>query len=294
MNLGASNTTTAGDYKMNVRRGIRYLKGIQDPDQGVFGAKVGQHYMYNHALAALAMTEAYLLSGRDPLLESSAQLGVDFILRARNPYKAWRYESPPNQENDTSVTGWMVMVLESAREAGLRVDMAAFDGALAWIDEVTDPTTGRTGYLTRGGLSAREGGMEAAFPHDNTEAMTAVALLARIFMGQPADHPAIRSGAARLRDLPPKWDIAGGYADMYYWYYGAYVMFQLGGRDWETWNRAMKAAILPNQHRDGACLVGSWDPIGPWGEAGGRVYSTALMVLCLEVYYRYGKVIGSR
>mgnify|MGYP000337542782 CR=1 FL=1 len=31
-----------------------------------------------------------------------------------------------------------------------------------------------------------------------------------------------------------------------------------------------------------------------WGWSGGRVYSTALMVLCLEVYFRYGKVLGAR
>ena len=42
------------------------------------------------------------------------------------------------------------------------------------------------------------------------------------------------------------------------------------------------------------CFEGSWDPLDPWGEEGGRVYSTALMVLCLEVYFRYGKVLGSR
>ena len=32
---------------------------------------------------------------------------------------------------------------------------------------------------------------------------------------------------------------------------------------------------------------GSWDPVGQDADVGGRVYSTALSVLCLEVYYRY-------
>ncbi len=292
--LGAGNTTMAGDYRKNVLNGIQHLTRAQDPDQGIFGAKVGQHYMYNHAIASLAMTEAYHLTGLHPLLRDPAQRAVDFILRSRNPYKAWRYESPPNGENDTSVTGWMVMVLESAREAGLDVDMAAFDGALAWIDEMTNMETGRTGYLTQGGLSAREAGMETEFPNDKTEAMTAVAMLSRIFLGQGGDHPTVRLGAQRLRDMPPKWNPEGGEADMYYWYYGAYAMFQLGGRNWNIWNEAMKDAVLPHQHQEEGCIRGSWDPIGPWGEAGGRVYSTALMVLCLEVYYRYGKVIGSR
>ncbi len=29
-------------------------------------------------------------------------------------------------------------------------------------------------------------------------------------------------------------------------------------------------------------------------EEGGRVYSTAVLTMCLEVYYRYGKVFGVR
>ena len=32
---------------------------------------------------------------------------------------------------------------------------------------------------------------------------------------------------------------------------------------------------------------GSWDPIGEWGLAGGRVYSTAIGAMTLEVYYRF-------
>ena len=39
---------------------------------------------------------------------------------------------------------------------------------------------------------------------------------------------------------------------------------------------------------------GSWDPKGPWGPDGGRVYSTAMMALCLEVYYRYDRVFGTK
>ena len=32
---------------------------------------------------------------------------------------------------------------------------------------------------------------------------------------------------------------------------------------------------------------GSWDPKDRWGGYGGRVYSTALSTLILEVYYRF-------
>ena len=39
---------------------------------------------------------------------------------------------------------------------------------------------------------------------------------------------------------------------------------------------------------------GSWDPEGRWAKEGGRVYTTALNCLCMEVYYRYGRVLGVR
>ena len=52
----------------------------------------------------------------------------------------------------------------------------------------------------------------------------------------------------------------------------------------------MKTAIVDHQRKDG-CARGSWDPVGPWGREGGRVYSTALCTMCLEVYYRYPRVI---
>jgi hypothetical protein len=50
---------------------------------------------------------------------------------------------------------------------------------------------------------------------------------------------------------------------------------------------------VKHQHRAGSgSRTGSWDPIDPWGEDGGRVYSTAMLTMCCEVYYRYDRVFG--
>jgi hypothetical protein len=80
---------------------------------------------------------------------------------------------------------------------------------------------------------------------------------------------------------------------MYYWYYGTMAMFQVGGDAWSRWNKALREAVVPHQRGDGN-FDGSWDPVGPWGADGGRVYSTAMMTLCMEVYYRYARVFGAR
>ena len=139
-------------------------------------------------------------------------------------------------------------------------------------------------------------GMNDQYPAENGEALTAVALLCRFFLGQnPDDNPVMKDHAELLlRDLP-EWDGKDGYTnDMYYWYYGSYAMFQMGGKKGGEgyWKKSLETAVLRSQRKDGSSK-GSWDPNGPWGYAGGRVYSTATMVLCLEAYYRYARVLGA-
>jgi hypothetical protein len=63
-------------------------------------------------------------------------------------------------------------------------------------------------------------------------------------------------------------------------------MYQLQGEHWQRWNEAMRTALLSRQVKDGP-LAGSWDTGDLWGGHGGRVYTTALATLILEVYYRF-------
>ncbi|MEO2094728.1 MAG: hypothetical protein ABGY71_11745 [bacterium] len=291
--LGDGHTTRRGLYRDSVARGVQWLRTRQDPESGLFGEASGHSFVYDHAIASLAMCEAYYFSG-SPLLKGTAQRAINFITRARSPYGVWRYAVPPDNTGDSSVTGWMVFALQSAEEAGLQVDSAAFADSIAWFDEVTEPSTGRVGYDARGTASARVTGVNDEFPTGGVEAMTAVGLLSRFFLGQnPAEEPLMKKHAELLLRSLPEWSEDGLTNDMYYWYYGSYAMFQMGGRYWRSWNKAMKRAVLETQRKDGAAK-GSWDPNGPWGSAGGRVYSTATMSLCLEVYFRYSRVLGAR
>ncbi len=290
--LGANFTPDVqSPFRLTVVNGLKYLKSIQDAD-GCFGQRVGQHFLYDHACAALAMAEAYGMTKMEAL-HASAQNGVNFTLRAQNPYAAWRYAYPPNGDNDTSVTGWMVMVLKSAKMSGLTVDEAAMQSALNWVTEMTDVATGRTGYTDAGGLPSRPTEQMERFPAERSESMTAVGVLTRIFAGQANTEPMIEKGANLMAAKLPRWEPGSGDIDFYYWYYGTLAMFQVGGARWERWNDAMKSAILGHQHVDkSACEYGSWDPLDPWSSAGGRVYSTALNCLSMEVYYRYPRVFG--
>jgi hypothetical protein len=123
--------------------------------------------------------------------------------------------------------------------------------------------------------------------------MIAVGMLCFQMLGWPRDNPLlVRQADLLLRELPD-WDRmlatdrASYLHSMYYWYYGTLAMFNMGGRWWEAWNNRLRDLLVAYQHREGD-RRGSWDPpAGGFDAIGGRVYTTALNVLNLEIYYRY-------
>lgn len=289
--LGAGNTHREGQYQATVRKGLKWLKSQQDAE-GCFGSRGDPHFTYNHSIAALAMAEAYGMT-RSGLWKNCAQNGVDFCMKAQNPYKAWRYGVRPG-DNDSSVTGWMVMALKSAKMSGLEINDTSLQWARDWIVEMTDEETGRVGYTKRGERPVRAEGRIEQFPADESEALTAVGVLTRIFAGEdPRNSSAIKAGAELMSKRLPVWAPKTGKVDMYYWYYASLALFQCGGPEWIAWTSKMKSQMIDPQREDGN-FAGSWDPVGPWGEDGGRVYSTAVMTLCMEVFFRYPRVFGVR
>ncbi len=272
-----------------VKKGIQWLIAHQDPE-GCLGER-GQKYMYNHTIAALSLTEAYGMTGAQ-LLKDPAQKGVDFVVAAQNPGKGWRY-SHKCGDNDTSVSGWACMVLKSAELSELSFPRAAYDGALAWINECTDNSGYyHVGYNAKGTGKVYVPGKNESF--EGHPAMSSVAVMCRIFINKKKGDPALGAVNAIVSDLP-EWK--NDKIDFYYWYYSSLALFQYDGPEgpmWKKWNEPMKNALVPNQKtgKDG-CQNGSWDPaIERWGFEGGRVYATAINALTLEVYYRYANVFG--
>ena len=280
-------------YAKVVSRALRWLRDVQD-DEGCFGPRVHPRWVYDHAAAALAMVEAYGETG-SPVFRGSAQKALDFVAAARSPGGGWRYGVRPS-DADTSVTVWMALPLLAAqslgeeaakrgREPPLSVDSGALVAARAWIDSVTDPTTGRTGYRSRGGPVDRPP-WAAGFPAERSEATTAAALLVRLLLGErPEESEVVRKGLDLLRARPPRFVPGDGDGDLVYAYFGLRVFSSQGEftwKGWDGWGEAARA-LMACQRRDGdpCAFRGSWDPIGPWGPEGGRVVSTALLARAL-------------
>jgi hypothetical protein len=287
--LGAGFTQDEKPYAATVSRGLAWLMTVQGED-GLFGTRKSKRFQYNHACAALAMVEAFGMTGAESL-GGSAQRAVAWLMRSKNDKRGWRY-GVADGDNDTSVTGWMALVLKSATMSRLEVDPRVLADAAGFIDEMTDPETGRTGYQAKGGLPCRFGELTAqAFPPQKSESPTAIGMLVRIDAGHGPDDPMILKGADLLGKLLPRWEPAS--LDFDYWHFGSLAMYQVGGEPFDKWNEAMKTAIIPHQHRDPKRHdYGSWDPVDAWSAAGGRVYSTAMLCLCMEIYYRYPRIYG--
>jgi hypothetical protein len=112
--------------------------------------------------------------------------------------------------------------------------------------------------------------------------MTAEALACRYFLGQAVPERTSNEAAEFILRQPP----GSGEIDYYLWYYATLSLYQRGGPQWEEWNRHLQKQLLRTQVARGN-HSGSWEPNGKWCGYGGRVFSTALATMCLEVYYRY-------
>jgi len=263
-----------------VKKGLQFLIGQQDPE-GCLGER-SPKYMYNHAIATIALSEAFGMTASAPLKEP-AQKAVDFLIAAQNPGKGWRYTAKSG-DSDTSVTGWAVMALKSADLAELSFPRTAYEGALSWLTDVT----ARDGYMPAGYMALPGAGGE---PHPT---MTAVGIVSRIFLQKRKAEPALNGVSLLAADLP---DWKEKNVDFNYWYFGSQAMFQYDGPDgpmWRKWNEPMKNALVPSQKtNDDGCANGSWSPMSRWAEPGGRVWATAINTLTLEIYYRYANVFGA-
>jgi HEAT repeat protein len=283
--LGHGESPGTERYGPVVRRGLSHLMSTQD-SEGCFGTRYTHKFMYCHAVATLAMCEAYGMTG-NPDLGKGAQQAIKFIESAQNPYLGWRYGVRP-QDNDTSVSCWMVYALHAGKGAGLDVSPACFDGARAWLDKVTEPEYGRAGYTARGNGPSRPQELMDKFPQDKSESLTAMSMVARMFSGASRKDEMLKKGLDLCMKSLPVWDEASGCIDFIHWHFGTVAMFQVGGEPWKKWNLSMRKAITDGQRHDrNDDRWGSWDPVDPWGSDGGRIGSTALNCLTLETYYRY-------
>ncbi len=264
--LGTGQSHLEGEHRETIRRGLEFLLRSQTADGNLAGNARLFARMYCHGMAALAISEAYAMTG-DARLRPYVERAIGYSVRSQNSSDGgWRYQ--PGDPGDMSQFGWQLMAIKSAELAGVSVPSSTHQGMLRFLDSV------------RGGQS---GGLASYRPHGPVSAtMTAEALFCRLFVNASRSEAATREAVDLLMRETPQ----SGAVNLYYWYYATIALFQLQGTSWETWNQHLQQRLLALQETTGS-HAGSWTPKTVWGGYGGRVYSTAMAALCLEAYYRY-------
>lgn len=292
--LGKGHTPTSNtEHSAVAARAVQFLLEVQDADSGHFGWTSA----YSHGIATYALAECYALT-RMESLKLPLERAVAHILanqsKSRDPKRGggWGYYNPQGPHFDNwarvSITSWQVMALESARLSGIEVPDAAFDAAKAFLTAAYDARRGCYRYSHD---PSRLNSEYAVLPGSTPAALFALSLL-----GEDISGESFAKARRFVTDRAPRayrrasesafvHDAAG---NLYFWYYGTLSTFRTGGADWELWNEAMKATLLPSQQKNGSwAIIDTYAADIAQDTDRDRCYTTAMNVLALEVYYRY-------
>jgi len=263
-------------YSTQVKRGLDWLLSTQRQD-GCFLTPGRVPSMYEHAIATFALAEACAIAKdsdekMDGKYRESLEKAINYIEVFQDPQGGgWRYT--PKQPGDSSVSGWVVLALKSALAAGVKVKPEVLKKCIAFFKSIEIGQSGRTGYLNNKTL--------------HTEATTGVGMLVHHFLLETSDSSLVANASSYLANVSRKWLVQTPEADYYLWYKCTLGMYLAGGENWDKWNNSVRDSIIRLQAKDG-CERGSWKPAG-MEKAGGRICSTSLAILTLEVYYRFAK-----
>jgi hypothetical protein len=264
-----------------MKRGLAFVlrPDRQDP-QGFLGGRDGSR-MYGHGIATLMLAEMLGMgvdTAQDQVIRERLRKAVELILKAQSIRKdprhqgGWRYQ-PDSGDSDLSVTVWQLMALRSAKNAGLEVPKEAIEQAVGYV---------RRCYYSKRDAEGRILNLKSACAYEPQRApeyaMGAAGLLSLQLSGE-YDSPEVKGSADWLRER--KLDYGGEWF-FYGTYYYAQGMFQRGGEHASAARKAIEEILLPRQSGDG-----SWTGGHAQERDAGKVYCTAMAVLCLAVKYHY-------
>ncbi len=239
--------------------------------------EIGYTATYNHAISSLTLAEIYGM-GQAKRAEQMQKVINKSLLAALEiqrwpkdlPYDqgGWRYIDDFDQsDSDMSVTGWYLMFLRSARNAGFNVPKKSIDDAVGYVRRTFDKNYGAFGYTINRG-DGRSRGMAGA------------GILA---LGHAGFHNSFEAQRTGQWLMQYSFEVYNGNEGMqrdryhYSLFNCCQGMYQLGSPYWEQFFPRTVHAVLANQQGDG-----SWDAESFHRDRGfGNSYSTALVLLAI-------------
>lgn len=270
--MAAGHLPGRSEYGEHVRKGILFLAGVAEAEEGYFGNE-GEGRMYAHGICSLALSEAF---GMMPTEEENRRVKAAMLAANRVTFGAqvtdkgkgnhlggWRYQPRPN-DSDLSVTVWLILALRSAQNAQLPVPEEVMTLAMDYVR--------RTWEKDRQSYSYQPG-------NNQSTSMRSAGVVAMLAMGDNED-PKLRArheaSMEFLKDFDP---LSGGKYYYYQSYYVATAANMIGEAQREAFLPRMEKALLSLQNENGSFKKHRGHDDG--------VYSTAFALLTLSVRYQY-------
>jgi hypothetical protein len=243
--------------------------------------EIGTCAAYNHAISSLTLSEMYGMSDakRAERIETAIKKALAVTLEMQRWPKdyaeergGWRYlDDDGTFDSDLSITGWSLMFLRSARNAGFEVSQKPIDEAVAYVRRCFEPEYGAFEYTNIGGDHRSRG-------------MAGAGILALAHAGYHNSREALASGDWILQHGFDEYNRflmfdQGRPHDRYHYavFNCCQGMYQLGGKHWAQFYPRVVQTLLDNQQPDG-----SWPADTHWHDSQfGTAYTTALVVMTL-------------
>jgi hypothetical protein len=280
-----------GPYGDHLKRATNFILRCQKPSglvslRGPSGPRISRNVShnvgvtapYNHAISSLTLSEMFgMQHWRKPsTMRAAISRAVDATLEMQRWPKhfkydegGWRYVNEYDQtDSDLSVTGWQLMFLRSARNAGFSVPEESIDDAVAYIRRTFDERHGTFHYRIKRG-------------DGRTRAMTGAGILALAHAGFHNSVEARRAGEELSQYSFEVYNDTQPFPTRDRYHYSLFLCcqgaYQLGSPYWEDFFPRTVRAIVKHQQSDGSWQAESFHRDKKYGNS----YTTALVVLSI-------------
>jgi hypothetical protein len=270
--LAHGETPLSEEFGLTVQKSMQWLSSSMK--EGIPCATDG--HQYGHAIATYALAEAFGMT-QIPFLQTSMEYGLETIIQGQQPGGGFDYNYKKGPRWDLSYAGWNFQALKAGLVAGSANEgiPRAIEKGITFMKQSTYKN-GKFGYSSPG----------------SGKNMTGVGTLCLQLLGEKRSVE-VQGGLETISD--ERYQLWEGVAQdwekiahpLYGFYYDTQAVFHNQGPDWDRWNKAFQKVLVDGQHREGYWTTqeASHGLGGP--SLQGKILSTTLCLLQLEVYYRY-------
>ena len=227
---------------------------------------------YSHGIATYAISEAYGMT-KIPFLKNAMERGIKIIIDGQQECGGYDYNYKKGNRWDVSVSGWQFQALKAA-----------------YVSGSSNPKLYQTMKKSREFLKKHAyGNKEFAYSNGkfNHKNMTGIGVVSLQLLGDPSCKEVSESIETIIDKRLNGYVWEEARKNLYGWYYDTQAVFQykvINNEYWKKWQRIFEKELVRNQHKEGYWKV---DGINYYQNLKGKIFSTTLCCLQLEVYYRY-------